>query len=262
MGAVDINFQVRNSLSKIERYQTALEKVRDEKMEMERTLETLEEFKTSDVGALAAVTSAFTGDQVKKTRLEQYLEQLVELRLDESRLSVKYTDDHMEIKKIKQQIQALNVFVESEIQGSIDIKRKQLDIVISREENLMELMAALIDESTTYPEKGVELHRIERTLGILEKRLDLLQQQHLSSRINMASNPDWSVTILAPAARAYQKKTRDYVRMALGPIFSLIIALGFAFFMNNLDHSIKNVSEAEDALGFQVLSSFPDLDSK
>ena len=53
-----------------------------------------------------------------------------------------------------------------------------------------------------------------------------------------------------------------YVRISLGPVFSLIIALGFAFFMDNLDHSIKNVNEAEDALGFQVLSSFPDLDSK
>ena len=46
--------------------------------------------------------------------------------------------------------------------------------------------------------------------------------------------------------------------MALGPLFSLVVALGFAFFIDNLDHSIKNVAEAEETLGCQVLASFPD----
>ncbi|HUV37296.1 MAG TPA: hypothetical protein VMX58_10195, partial [Patescibacteria group bacterium] len=70
------------------------------------------------------------------------------------------------------------------------------------------------------------------------------------------------VTILNPASPGYRKKTRDYVRMALGPVFSLIVALGFAFFIDNLDHSIKNVSDAEESLNLQVLASFPDRERK
>ena len=80
----------------------------------------------------------------------------------------------------------------------------------------------------------------------------------MSAKISVASNPEWNITILSPASPAYQKKTRDYVRMALGPMFSLVVALGFAFFVDNLDHSIKNVAEAEETLGCQVLASFPD----
>ncbi|MBU8923165.1 MAG: hypothetical protein KOO63_15205 [Bacteroidales bacterium] len=261
-GLVDIAFQVRTNLSRLEKYRSDLEEVRDEKIKLEKVIETLKEFKSRDVSELAAGAAAITGDGLRKSRLEQYAEELVELRLRESEFSIKYTDDHREMKKIKHQIDALYPYMVVEIQSSIDINRRKLEIVTGREKNLMNLMGTLMDERTAYPEKGLELHRIDRTLGILEERLDLLQEQHLSSRINMASNPDYSVTILAPAARAYQKKTRDYVRMALGPLFSMVIALGFAFFMDNLDHSIKNVNEAEDALGFQVLSSFPDLDGK
>jgi capsular polysaccharide biosynthesis protein len=70
------------------------------------------------------------------------------------------------------------------------------------------------------------------------------------------------VTILNPASPAVRKKTRDYVRIALGPAFSLIIALGLAFFVDNLDHSIKNISEAEESLGLSVLASCPETNRK
>ena len=80
----------------------------------------------------------------------------------------------------------------------------------------------------------------------------------MASKISIASNPEWTVTILNPASSSYQQKTRDYVRIALGPMFSIFVALGFAFFLDNLDHSIKSVSEAEETLNLHVLASFPD----
>ncbi|MCK4538580.1 MAG: hypothetical protein KAV42_07290 [Candidatus Krumholzibacteria bacterium] len=261
-GLVDIQSQVRNTLTRLEGYRSDLDEVRDEKIQLVGIIENLEEFESVGVEQMATITSVLTGDLNRKSKLEQYTEQLVKLRISESELAVKYTDDHMEMKTVRWQIEDVLSYMEVEIQASVEIQKKRLDIVTSREENLVNLMAVMDGEKISYPEKEGELHRINKTLEILEERLDLLQEQHLNSRINMASNPEWSITILAPATRAYQKKTRDYVRMALGPLFSLIIALGFAFFMDNLDHSIKNVNEAEDALGFQVLSSFPDLDSK
>ncbi len=109
-----------------------------------------------------------------------------------------------------------------------------------------------------YPEMDVELRRIDTELAQAETQYEELSKQHMSAKISIASNPEWNVTILSPASPGYQKKTRDYVRMALGPLFSLVVALGFAFFIDNLDHSIKNVAEAEETLGCQVLASFPD----
>jgi tetratricopeptide (TPR) repeat protein len=108
------------------------------------------------------------------------------------------------------------------------------------------------------PGMAVELHSIEKALTLAEAQYDELSKQQVAARLSKASNPEWNITILSPASPAYRKKTRDYVRMALGPLFSLVVALGFAFFIDNLDHSIKNVAEAEETLGYQVLASFPD----
>jgi len=45
-------------------------------------------------------------------------------------------------------------------------------------------------------------------------------------------------------------------------MFSIIVALGFAFFMDNLDHSIKNIAEAESVLNLPVLASVPEKEEK
>jgi hypothetical protein len=44
------------------------------------------------------------------------------------------------------------------------------------------------------------------------------------------------------------------VRMALGPILSLIVGLGLAFFWDSLDRSLKSVREAEEYLSLPVLA--------
>ena len=78
-------------------------------------------------------------------------------------------------------------------------------------------------ESENIPEKAVELERIDSTLDRLERNYADLVKQHMNARISIASNPEWTVTILTPATPPYQRKTRDYVRMALGSVFSLIL---------------------------------------
>ena len=50
--------------------------------------------------------------------------------------------------------------------------------------------------------------------------------------------------------------------MSLGPLFSIMGALGFAFFIDSLDQSLKNIAEAEEILGMHVLASFPDAKTK
>ncbi len=127
---------------------------------------------------------------------------------------------------------------------------------------IKKLVKGIVVEKNSYPEKSIELEKINEAINLLSDNYSDLKKQHISSKVSRASNPEWSITLLAPASPGNQRKTRDYVRMALGPIFSLVIALGFSFFIDNLDHSIKNISEAEDILGFQVLSSFPDMERK
>jgi hypothetical protein len=143
-----------------------------------------------------------------------------------------------------------------EIQTQILLNKNRLHIIREREEILREIISKLEAQKLKYPQAEVELERIDAALEKLKRTYDDVVEQQMAAKISRASNPEWTVTILNPASRASQRKTRDYVRMALGPAFSLIIALGLAFFVDNLDHSIKNISEAEEKRGDLICKDF------
>jgi uncharacterized protein involved in exopolysaccharide biosynthesis len=186
----------------------------------------------------------------------------VDLKMEESGLASRFTDDNKYLIKVRKQIEDLNGLIEGEINSQILINKSQLEILGVREETIRELEGQFQAEMEEYPRKEVEIERINVALERLQSNYNDLVEQHINAKISLASNPEWTVTILNSASKAYQRKTRDYVRMALGPIFSLIIALGVAFFIDNLDHSLKNVSEAEESLGMPVLTSFPEAGKK
>jgi len=47
--------------------------------------------------------------------------------------------------------------------------------------------------------------------------------------------------------------------MALGPMLAAVVALGVAFFMESLDHSLKNMAEVEEYLDTKVLATISEF---
>ena len=257
-GIVDLKHQQRSTLNRLDKFLIELEEARNEIREKEEIIKKLKSFRELDIDEQAALSNTLTQDAPKQSAIEKYTNKLMELRLEESELAVKYTAAHKELKQVRKQIEDIYYYMDKELNSFTTVSQAKLDILRTKEESLADLVARLELEKETFPEQEVELHRIDTDLAMAESQLEELSKQHMSAKISMASNPKWNVTILSPASPAFQRKTRDYVRMALGPMFSMIVALGFAFFVDNLDHSIKNVAEAEETLGCQVLASFPD----
>jgi capsular polysaccharide biosynthesis protein len=83
--------------------------------------------------------------------------------------------------------------------------------------------------------------------ALVRRRLDAL-----TTRIG--SNP-WDVVVLQDAVEATALRTRDYVRLTIIPLFSLLLGLGLAFLLDNLDHSLKDRDDAETHLKVPVLAS-------
>ncbi len=257
-GIVDLEHQQRSTLNRFDRYLIELDGVRTEIREKKEIIRKLESFRKLDIDEQAALSNTLTQEGMKQTAIERYTNRLMDLRLRESELAVKYTAAHRDLKQVRRQIEDLYYYMDKEINSFTTVSLARLDILKTKEESLAALVAGLELEKEAFPGKEIEFHRINTDLAQAEAQFEELSQQHMSAKISVASNPEWNITILSPASPAYQKKTRDYVRMALGPMFSLVVALGFAFFIDNLDHSIKNVAEAEETLGCQVLASFPD----
>jgi uncharacterized protein involved in exopolysaccharide biosynthesis len=260
-GIIDIREQGRNTLLRLERYRNELDRVVAERLEIEEIVDKLERFQDLDPEEQIAASKGLL-DLTLSSTIDVMRRRLVDLKIQESEFKVRFTDTHKELMQVRGQIDELHAMMEREVRSLIIIFKSRYEISIRKEQMFRELVAGMEVETVGLPEKGVEIERISKTLDRLENNYSELSEQHMNARISIASNPEWTITILTPATPAYQKKTRDYVRMALGPVFSIIVALGFAFFVDNLDHSIKNVSEAEEVLDLPVLASFPDTQRK
>jgi succinoglycan biosynthesis transport protein ExoP len=253
---VDLRTQQTETIRNLAQYRHELEEVTRDLEEKESIVSYLEELKSRGDDELPIVTVGLLAT-MRESAIERMRLSLLDLKVAESELAVGYTGEHKALREIREKIGEMERQLDVEIDAMLSINRTQIEIMRSRREYVVDMVQRFEEESKTYPAKEVELERIDASLVRVQANYNKLVEQHMTSRVSMASNPEWTVTILNPASPGYRKKTRDYVRMALGPLFSLIVALGFAFFVDNLDHSIKNVAEAEETLNLQVLASFP-----
>jgi capsular polysaccharide biosynthesis protein len=112
------------------------------------------------------------------------------------------------------------------------------------------------------PDKDHELDKYDTIISNLKNKYELLLKKQSETDIAIAGRTKWDVTVLSHASAPYSKKTKDYVRLALGPLLSIIVGLGLAFFLETLDHSVKNMSEAEEYLELPVLATISEVSNQ
>lgn len=186
--------------------------------------------------------------------------QLQNARLTREKLMARYTEKHPEVIAVDGQIGDLLLKLKMEVENYYRVEQTRFAELEAERKALENEIAASRRMLSTLPDKQMELARMDNTIGMLEDKYKLLLQKQNEAEIVVASSPEWEVTILSSASRAYPKKTRDYIRMALGPFFSLIVAIGLAFFFESLDHSLRNAAEVEEYLGLPVLATVTEIE--
>ena len=131
----------------------------------------------------------------------------------------------------------------------------QYDEIAARHESLLKEKRQTEAELVLIPDKARELARIESNITANEEKYQLLLRRQHEAQIAIATNQDFEITILNPPGKATARRTSDYVRLAVGPVVSLIVGLGLAFFFESTDHSLKNPAEVEQYLHTSVLAS-------
>lgn len=255
---IDMESQRRYLVQGLASYQEKLDELDQEILEKRAIIGNLERLKQAGPEQMHAASSGFVEGQLEQRVVENLRTQLQELKVEESRLETRYTDENRELVSVRKQIENVRGMLADEIETQIIMNRSQLDVLTEKRATLSGIIARMNQESDEYPAKEVEVDRITVALNQLNENYFNLLESHTNAKMTLASNPEWTVTILSAATPAGRKKSRDYVRMSLGPVFSIIFALGFAFFIDNLDHSIKNIADAEESLGLPVLASFPE----
>lgn len=184
------------------------------------------------------------------------------LKMKRESLLNSYTPKHPEVVAVDNQIAELQNTLKGEVSNFYTMETTKLFELAQQKADLEGKIDATNREMNTIPDKDSELQTIDSRISILEGTYETLINKQDEAEIALASTPEWEVTVLSVASKAFPQKTKDYIRIALGPFFSFIIALGLAFFFESLDHSLRNVAEVEEYLKVPVLATISDMQKK
>ena len=214
-----------------------------------------------DIRALAAsdasidipfMANNFSGNDAAIFELKK---KLSDARVRYREMETIYVPQSRELQQMKSQVDQLESMLSTEVRTRINLGESEVRALEARAGQIRRAMAEGQARLSTYPARTARMSEIETRIAALQKNYTELTDAAAQAKIAKATSPDWTVDLLTPAGRPYAKNQRDYVRLALAPIFSLIVGLGLAFFIDGLDATLKSPREAEDALELPVLAS-------
>jgi uncharacterized protein involved in exopolysaccharide biosynthesis len=180
---------------------------------------------------------------------------LQSLNMKKEELTQKYTDRHPDVVAVNAQIAELHDALKEEVQNAHHVEKASLEEAQAKSAAVSQELANAKKELDGLPDREREMAEIDARIEGLETNEKYLVQQQSSAEISSAGSPQEDITVVARASAPYSKKTRDYVRLALGPLLSIIVGLGIAFFLESMDHSVKSRAEAEEYLKVPVLAT-------
>ncbi len=108
------------------------------------------------------------------------------------------------------------------------------------------------------PAAEAQMSRYDHDLQVLKDRNRELVEKSDLARVNETVVSRATVILLSPASPGTPTNTRDYVRIALAPAFSLVVGVGLAFFIDSLDITVRTAHHAEEAVELPVLATLPE----
>jgi uncharacterized protein involved in exopolysaccharide biosynthesis len=198
---------------------------------------------------------------------------LYRLQLEEQNLLSKYSEENIKVKEIRRQIAEAKRILNSEpqITEGINTTNQQLQLGLHTEQsnlesfrsraielnNLMANAKAEIDQINENEAKILELTR-ERDLKVVDylKYSDNLEQ----ALIDQALQKQKLSNIRIIQAASYPMKPirpKKLLNLSLGLFLAFFGSIGYAFFSEYVDHSIKTLEDVDERLQFRVLVTIP-----
>ena len=180
---------------------------------------------------------------------------LAEARVRYREMETIYVPTSQELVQMKSKVDEMEAQLATEVNNRIRLAEVDLRALEAKAALIRQSVATGRSRLATYPQRTARMSEIELRIAALTKNYEDLTRAAAQAKISKATSPDWTVDLLTPAGKPYAKNQRDYVRLALAPIFSLIVGLGLAFFIDGLDATLKSPRETEEALDLPVLAS-------
>ena len=252
-GTVDLAVESRADKEFVSQQEGELARIERDVAERRQALADMRAaLKEPDGGAVALMAG---GTQASDAVISELKTNLSEARVRYKEMETIYVPQSRELLQMKSQVVQMEAQLAAEVNSRVVMAESQLRALEAKAAQVRLARAQGESRLATYPSRTARLSEIEMRIAALTRNYEDLSRASAQAKIAKATSPDWTVDLLTPAGRPYAKNQRDYVRLALAPIFSLIIGLGLAFFIDGLDATLKSPRETEEALELPVLAS-------
>lgn len=208
----------------------------------------------------------------ERARLDSYMH---ELRFERIKLLTDSTADHPRIKAIDQELRELTRRIDSipvfvtesiklrpnaayvDLQGQINELSVEIEGLQTREDMLREQVRQSYDQLKNLPKKVVELQELQNKYDLARQRLVEYQQSLKTAETTKRLELDKEGTIFEvaePTSPPSRPSSPNRVLiMLMGLMVGGVMTLSMIFILEYLDHSIKDISDAQRYLRMPVL---------
>ncbi len=251
---VDIGNERINMLGARSQARGGANQLRQEMSELETRLAQMHDY-LKDPTAYPDIP--FTADQMvgNENVISGLKRDLVQRRIRYDELSKVYQPGMPELVRVEREIEGLEKLLADEVRDHIRLAELELASHRAKLEQAESEVSGISTRLEALPQQESRLADLDRRITALSTKYEDLIRDKSHAKVTQATTSKQTVFVLAPASAPYPKNTKDYVRIALAPIFSLIVGLGLAFFVDSLDTTVKSPRDAETTFDLPVLAT-------
>jgi uncharacterized protein involved in exopolysaccharide biosynthesis len=164
-----------------------------------------------------------------------------------------FTDSHPRVLALRERLDELEKTLGDEAQAYLGYLSAQVEATWAKVASLQASLDYLDEQLRSFPDREAQLSRMDRMLADLRTTQDALVARRADALTTRLGASLVDVVILELAVEPYAVHTVDNVRLAIIPIFALLVAIGFAFLADSLDPSFRDREELETQLRLPVL---------
>lgn len=257
-GLVDLEAQPREWMSQIGVLESRRSETTAELAEAEAAQRAMERLRRNPDVDLPTLGAAYTNESA----LVELKRKLVDQEARIAQMRERYRDDSPEVINARETMETLRGMLTREVEARVTMSASRIEMLRARLEVLDRDLAGLRVQMGEVPGKRRTIDELDADIKTLRVRYGELAKAADQAKMTANTSQGVSVVLLDPAGAPRPLNTRDYVRLALAPAFSLVVGIGLAFFIDGLDLTVRTAGQAEEYLEVPVLASLSERRNK
>jgi len=253
-GVVNVDEQNRQLISQLALLEGRGSEAQADLAEAETVLRQMRAVESDPDADLAAFSALFANEMSLLELKRRIIDQEASLAALRERLR----EEAVSVVNSRKTLETLKGLLGRELQARLDMASTRAEQIRARLGALDRDADAIRAELRTMPEKGTRLALMDREIKILEQRQMELTEKSDQALVTENTSSSINVMLLEPASWPRPVNARDYVRLALAPVFSIVVGIGLAFFVDGLDLTVRTARHAEAVAELPVLATLTD----